>query len=972
MTTDPADPFGTAALRSAVLDAWSAAPHRFREDANAEEALAVGGYRDRVLVELIANAVDAAAAADPPEPARVLVEFDEAELRVANNGAPLTAAGVVGLASLRASAKQAGDEIGHFGVGFTAVLAVSDCPVVLSRTGGIRFDKQATADAVLALANRELDGQLRARDGAVPVLRLPWPTAEPPPAGWATQVRLPLRPDSVEHVARMLEELGAELFWALPGLTELTISRPGGTVTRRREADPGDPAGTTRIRVGDRVETYRSVTAAGRVPAELLRGRPVEERRRTGWRVSWVDRIDELGPPHRPIGAPTPTDDEIAFPVTLIGSFPVDDTRRHIAEGALTDHLLDRAVELYLQLVLASEVDHRLDLLPDSGFPLGPIDTRLRQGVLAELSRAQILRTAAGDPVAPTDAVAILGLGEAAELVVQALPTLLALDGSARQADRLRRLGVQFLPVSVASGALGGIDRPPAFWHELYRRLADQDAEELADLPVPLAAGGRRIGARGALLPGDLEPQLLQRVSELVPTLPIVHPDAAHPLLRRLGAQPASADALVSEPALIERYREFRDQLEEVDPEPTDVTELAEVALALAAAGGHGGLLEHVVLTDDEDNPWPAGELLAPDAPLAKVLAADADLPPLGSPWSGRDPAALRAVGVRYGLPVVPVTGPDDELPDLEQWWDEVVGQQPPPQDLRAVADLDLIDEDAWPAVLELIATDRAARDTLAGPVSPSYTGWWLGRFAQLDGLPLGRYRLPQAGELAGLYPVLPLSVDAAVAAGAGVLDGLDAAARDPRELLRRYADPGLTVPPAAVPGLTRTVLRLLAGSTDLELPPRIRTLAGTVVDPFSALVLDQPWVAGLLTADRLVPAVIEPQRVAELLDIDLAGTILGEPEPEGEAIGGDCPGAAEAAAALGVSSPQLRLVPELAVSGRRVAWWVLGDRCLVDGSPTGVGRAVAWSAGRWSDRHLAVAAAAGDAVTLAENGSVR
>ena len=39
----PADPFGTAALRAVVLDAWAASPARFREDANAEEALAIGG-----------------------------------------------------------------------------------------------------------------------------------------------------------------------------------------------------------------------------------------------------------------------------------------------------------------------------------------------------------------------------------------------------------------------------------------------------------------------------------------------------------------------------------------------------------------------------------------------------------------------------------------------------------------------------------------------------------------------------------------------------------------------------------------------------------------------------------------------------------------------------------------------------------------------------------------------------------------
>ncbi len=45
------DPFGTARLRRGVLDAWGAGPARFREDANAEEDLALGGYRDRLVVE---------------------------------------------------------------------------------------------------------------------------------------------------------------------------------------------------------------------------------------------------------------------------------------------------------------------------------------------------------------------------------------------------------------------------------------------------------------------------------------------------------------------------------------------------------------------------------------------------------------------------------------------------------------------------------------------------------------------------------------------------------------------------------------------------------------------------------------------------------------------------------------------------------------------------------------------------------
>ena len=96
-----ADPFNTAALRRAVLAAWSSSPARFREDANAEEALAGGGYAGRVLVELAANAADAAREAGVP--ARIRVRLSGNELRVANTGSALTADGVAALSSLRAS-----------------------------------------------------------------------------------------------------------------------------------------------------------------------------------------------------------------------------------------------------------------------------------------------------------------------------------------------------------------------------------------------------------------------------------------------------------------------------------------------------------------------------------------------------------------------------------------------------------------------------------------------------------------------------------------------------------------------------------------------------------------------------------------------------------------------------------------------------------------------------------------------------
>src|SRR5512139_3153609 len=128
------DPFGTAALRERVLRAWAESPARFREDANAEEDHALGGYRDRVVIELAQNAADAAVRAGVP--GRLRLTLRDGVLSAANIGAPLDAAGVEALSTLRASAKREEDEtVGRFGVGFAAVVAVSDDPAIISRVG---------------------------------------------------------------------------------------------------------------------------------------------------------------------------------------------------------------------------------------------------------------------------------------------------------------------------------------------------------------------------------------------------------------------------------------------------------------------------------------------------------------------------------------------------------------------------------------------------------------------------------------------------------------------------------------------------------------------------------------------------------------------------------------------------------------------------------------------------------------------
>src|SRR4051812_44904096 len=128
--------FDTARLRDTVLAAWTASPARFREDANAEEDFALGGYRDRLVVELAQNAADAALHAGVP--GRLRLTLDGGVLVAANTGAPLDEAGVEGLSTLRVSGKKdAAGAVGRFGVGFAAVVSVCDAPAIASRkTGG--------------------------------------------------------------------------------------------------------------------------------------------------------------------------------------------------------------------------------------------------------------------------------------------------------------------------------------------------------------------------------------------------------------------------------------------------------------------------------------------------------------------------------------------------------------------------------------------------------------------------------------------------------------------------------------------------------------------------------------------------------------------------------------------------------------------------------------------------------------------
>ncbi|MGH4009720.1 MAG: sacsin N-terminal ATP-binding-like domain-containing protein, partial [Pseudonocardiaceae bacterium] len=693
-----ADPFGTAALREGVLAAWRGSPTRFREDANTESDLAGFGYADRLLVELAQNAADAAQRAGVPGHLRVTVE--EGELRAANTGAPLDSAGVAALAALRASAKREGSSVGRFGVGFAAVLGVTDEPRVVSRSGGVAFSAQRTTQALAC--DPALRAELRRRGGRGPVLRLVWPAEGDPPPGFDTEVRLPLRPGTEpDALLTVFADEAGDLLLALPWLHRIDI---GDRALHREGEDP------VLVHDGSGLRRWRVVRRAGLLPTAALAGLGAEAR--PEWSLCWALPVDPDGVPIPLAGevlhAPTPTAERLTLPARLIGTVPVDSSRRHVHPGPAVELLLHTAAQAYPELAAALAPDYRTMLVPVPGFPAGEIDAALRDAVLEALRRARWLPDASGGQAVAANALVLdVPLPELAALLADVTPNLLDAELAApRHAAALAALGVTRLRPAAIAELLAGLDRPPSWWRSCYAALApllDADPaarEELGALPVPLADGRTVTGPRGVLL-GDVG-------AAITTELRLVHADAVHPLLERLGARPVCPAELLDalRPAIERSVDDAEDGL--------DVTGLARAALALAGQVGEpAGVrpwLGALALPDDTGQPRRADELVLPGGALQGLLAPDAPLGVLDPAVGAEQPAAaLRAVGVLDSFAVLDdphPQRPDHELDDEEQWWVETGGEPPAP--LLAVRDLDLVDDGCWPAALRRIAADPA------------------------------------------------------------------------------------------------------------------------------------------------------------------------------------------------------------------------------------------------------------------------
>ncbi|MFJ8083469.1 sacsin N-terminal ATP-binding-like domain-containing protein [Streptomyces sp. NPDC096205] len=1018
-----ADPFGTARLRRGVLDAWATSPARFREDANAEEDLVLGGYRDRLVVELAQNAADAAARAGVP--GRLRLTLRDGVLVAANTGAPLDAAGVESLATLRASAKRESGTaaVGRFGVGFAAVLAVTDEPAVVGRHGGVRWSLHEARDlaADTALHSPGLGDEIRRRDGHVPLLRLPFAAEGSAPAPYDTAVILPLRDAAAADLAeRLLAAVDDALLLALPGLDEVVVEVADETRTLHRRTD-GDLTVVEDSRDG--TTRWRTAAAHGSLAAELLADRPVEERLRPYWSVTWAVPVDADGSPARPrtspvVHAPTPSDEPLGVPALLIASFPLDTTRRHAAPGPLTDHLVERAADAYTELLAAWRPVGAgiIDLVPG---PLGKgaLDGALRQAILERLPRTSFLPPAAGpgedlpESLRPRDAEVVEGAGaETVAVLAEVLPTLLP-AGLERRVE-LRTLGVARVPLTDAVDRLAGLEKEPDWWRRLYDSLAGVDPDRLTGLPVPLADGRTTIGPRQVLLPtpdaAGIDAEVLARLG-----LKVAHEDAAHPLLEKLGALPATPRAVLTTPQVRAAVAASLDDEGALDWEADapDAEELADTVLALVRdAGlepGDEPWLGALALPDEDGELAPAGELVLPGSAFHQVMregelaSVDTDL---AEKWGE---APLAACGVLANFALVRATDvvldpdelepregdfaePDDAglLDAVDVWCEDILDRFPdspvPPvaTELVAVRDLDLVDDDRWPQALALLA-QPPLRDALTQPVRillpdgthetvRPYTAWWLRGHPVLDG------RRPAGLLAAGGDPLLRGLYDEADATGfddeqvlraLGVRTSVAALLDEPggaAELLERLADPEREVSAAQLHGLYGALADL--DPEQVTLPDELRAVVDgrtAVVDAADAVVVDSPDLLPFTEGVPLLP--VRPARAAELAELfqvrRLSESVSGAIGSEGAEH--DVPEPVRVL--LGPRTPSSYVEhEELVVDGVEIDWRLTDDGVLHAATLEGVAAGLAWAAGQWP-RRFEVAALLEDPTRTAE-----
>ena len=341
-----------------------------------EQDTAHGGYQHRQLFELVQNSADALwsdtstretrGGARAGGRGRIEVRLTANCLYCADDGEPIDAEGVKALMFSHLSPKRTTSQIGTFGLGFKAILGVSDAPEFFSRSGSFRFDRARSEERVRTVVSDA---------GRCPVLRLPEPIDPVDCWGqdgvlrdlmaWAVNiVRLPLKPGARDDLRLQLVEFPPEFLLFVAHVGSLALINDTGSVNRvlaleRVEDDYllADGDATAQWRLFERTHRLSSAAQADRRPGDERDEIPI-------W---WAAPVDRLNRPGR-FWAFFPTATQSLVPGILNAPWKTNEDRQNLLDGRYNDELIAASASLIaeaLPLIRSSEDPARhLDVLP--------------------------------------------------------------------------------------------------------------------------------------------------------------------------------------------------------------------------------------------------------------------------------------------------------------------------------------------------------------------------------------------------------------------------------------------------------------------------------------------------------------------------------------------------------------------------------------------------------------------------------
>ncbi|MCR6704485.1 MAG: DUF3883 domain-containing protein [Cellulomonas sp.] len=414
-------------LASAVEGVRATEIDRLNNAAAAEDRVR-SDYAGRSVIELLQNAHDACA--DAGEVGTAWIVVTPSALVVANQGLPFDAGRVHALIQLGDSSKTVSDArhhtIGYKGVGFTAVLELTDQPQVFSAPTRFGFDRRAASSVI-----REALG---AAPRGVPLRYFPFPLvgADAGPDeelvtrlltdGAVTAIRLPFRDPraAADAMTEVLEGLRPQTLLFMPSLKRLVVETPG--VRREWSRWNGRRVGRHRITHlrASHAKTESWLVAARTVPVppavvDRLDDKLWADVSQVEAKVAlpWRDGHPDPEAPAQPIHVYFPTDDSLGRALLVHGDFYVHSSRRRITTTgpglAITELVQEAVAELVAEVAvdLRHHGEHLVGVLTPVQGPEG-YGVTLASAIDARLATAPFLPGASrGAYLAPADAKAV-------------------------------------------------------------------------------------------------------------------------------------------------------------------------------------------------------------------------------------------------------------------------------------------------------------------------------------------------------------------------------------------------------------------------------------------------------------------------------------------------------------------------------------------------------------------------------------